>query len=136
MQLIKHERFFRVLAWLFALLLLTAIIRSDSGLGIGPFKVIYRYTYGDDAAHFFLLGTLALLLALGYPLHRTRIGPFSLLKNGLILAVIITIEEFTQLLFPSRTFSLFDISANLAGIYLLGELGAWLKSRLLPAPQY
>lgn len=71
---------------------------------------------GDKAGHFFLLGVMALLLnhALAYRTCSIRFTRVQL--GGLVILVLITVEEFSQLWLTSRTFDLGDLFANGLGI--------------------
>lgn len=124
-------RIFRAAALFFTLFIIGLIITADFDLAARLFGFLYAYPYGDAVAHFFLLGTLSLLVALGFPWGRAVFGPVRPLKTCLVLAALITVEEISQHFLPNRTFSLIDLSANYAGIFLLGEIGAWVgRSRV------
>jgi VanZ family protein len=43
---------------------------------------------------------------------------------------VITLEELSQLFLANRRFSLLDLLANYAGIWLFGELGVMMRKRL------
>lgn len=84
---------------------------------------------GDKAGHFFLLGVMALLLnhALAYricPIRFTRVQ-----LDGLVIFVLITLEEFSQLWFSSRTFDLGDLLANGLGILAAECFARWRMAR-------
>lgn len=119
-------KIFRPLAILFALLLVLLVLIADQGLAGILFGRLYDFPNGDKVAHFSLYGLLALLVSLGFPARRlpAQYGP---LISCLVLAVPVTIEEFSQAFFPGRSASLLDLAASLSGIVLLGELGAWLR---------
>ena len=117
------------LALAFAALLVVIILAADLGLAQEFFATVNRVPGGDTTGHFVLLGLLSLLVNLGF--SSTRLGRLPLHKASLLLAAIITVEEFTQILLANRTFSLTDLSANYLGIWLLGELGVFLRSQVL-----
>lgn len=80
---------------------------------------------GDKAGHFFLLGVMALLLnhAMEYrtcSLRFTRVQP-----GGLVILALITLEEFSQLWFSSRTFDLGDLLANTLGVLAAEGFARW-----------
>jgi polysaccharide biosynthesis protein VpsQ len=123
-------RVIRPLALGFALLLLLLVLVANIGLAGPWFGPLYDFPYGDKVAHFLLIGVLALLVSLGFSDRRVRVlGRFNLLRGSLILAGLVTLEEFSQLFQGARTFSLVDLAAGLAGIYLFGELGAALREK-------
>ncbi|HHH43187.1 MAG TPA: hypothetical protein ENK49_03540 [Gammaproteobacteria bacterium] len=81
----------------------------------------------DKLLHFIGASLLTLILVGGSTslvLRRRAFGPFLLLAA---IALLITLEEFTQLAVPSRTFDLFDLGSSYAGILLFGLPAIWLK---------
>jgi VanZ family protein len=83
--------------------------------------------YGDKAGHFILYGILTLLVDLALfrsiPLQSPkRIAVMS----GLILAVLIGLEEFSQQYFANRTSSLTDLIASYLGVIFF----SWLALRI------
>lgn len=113
----------------FALFLVLIVLSADFGWMYGFFRLMARLPYSDTLGHFMLLGTLSLLVSLSFPTPHLRLNRLAILKSSLIIAGIITLEEFSQLFLANRTFSLLDLSANYAGIWLLGELGAVIRNR-------
>jgi polysaccharide biosynthesis protein VpsQ len=123
---------FRVLAVLFALLLGLIILSAEFGLAQGWFGFLYAFPYGDAVGHLLLLGGLSFLANLGFPPARLHRPP--LLKTCLVIAALVTLEEFSQIFIPGRTFSLLDLAANYSGIFLFGELADALRRRFSAAP--
>ena len=120
---------YRRLAVLFALLLLLIVAAANLGLGPALFGFIYAIPYADTAGHFILMGLLSLLISLGFGADRVQF--LRLLKTSLFLGALVTLEEITQLFLVNRTFSLVDLTADYAGIFLFGELGAVLRKHAL-----
>ena len=83
--------------------------------------------YGDKIAHFFVMGILALLVNLLLSSRRQLVGKREFLLGSLIVAGIVTAEEFSQIFIPARTFSLFDLAADYAGITIFGRLAVKLS---------
>ncbi|MBN2116391.1 MAG: VanZ family protein [Anaerolineales bacterium] len=107
---------------LFVLFIILIIILADTG-SLGIFYHINRIPYADKAGHFILYGTLALLIDLtlfrSFPsLSRKRVAVI----GGLILALLIGLEEFSQQYFSSRTFSLMDLTASYLGLVFFSWL--------------
>ena len=89
------------------------------------FTFIERHPGSDKLGHIFLIGTLA--FTLNYAL-RARTVPLKCCRvqlGGLIVAVVMTIEECSQIWIPSRNFDLLDLAANYASILFAG----WLTRR-------
>ena len=87
-----------------------------------------RLPYDDKLAHFFLVGALALLVNLSLSLSQVTIRKIKILKGSLVLLVLVTLEEFSQMLFPARSFSWFDLFANYAGILCFGRAAIYLMT--------
>ena len=107
---------------LFTLFIILIIILADTG-NLGIFAILYHVPYADKLGHFILYGILALLINLtlfrSLP-SQNRIGVAVL--SGLILIVLIGIEEFSQRSLSNRTFSLEDLSASYLGVIVFSWL--------------
>jgi VanZ family protein len=115
------------LTLLFVLFILLIIVLADTG-NLGVLYYISRIPYADKAGHFILYGILALLINLSlfrsFPASiRVRVAVVS----GLVLALLIGLEEFSQQYFADRTFSLLDLSFSYLGVIAFSWLA--LKSR-------
>ena len=111
---------------LFALFIILIIVLADTG-NLGILWVVNQIPWGDKAGHFILYGVLALLINLtlfrSLPSQsRTRVAVIS----GLILALLIGLEEFSQRNFSNRTFSLGDLIASYLGVIFF----VWLALRI------
>jgi polysaccharide biosynthesis protein VpsQ len=117
--------------WVPFLILLTivasAVIAANLSLGGPLFEWIEQHPGSDKFCHFALLGGLA--MALNSALHGrlARLGPVSVQLGGLLVAIVITAEEFSQRWIPSRSFDWGDLAANYAGI----ACADWLARRWL-----
>ena len=112
---------------LFALFIILMIVSADTG-NLGILQTVNRIPLGDKAGHFLLYGILTLLIDLtlfrSIPLQsRTRAAVIS----GLILALLIGLEEFSQRSFSSRTFSLGDLTASYLGVVFFAGLAVRIK---------
>ena len=90
---------------------------------------INRIPHADKAGHFILYGMLILLIDLALfrsplPPSRMRIAVIS----GLILALLIGIEEFSQQKFATRSFSLADLTASYLGVIFFSWLALKMKT--------
>ena len=112
---------------LFTLFIILIIVLADTG-NLGIFAVVYHIPFADKMGHFVLYGILALLIDLtlfrSIP-RQNRIWVAML--SGLILIVLIGIEEFSQRNFSSRTFSLADLTASYLGVIAFSWLA--IKTR-------
>jgi polysaccharide biosynthesis protein VpsQ len=80
--------------------------------------------YLDTAMHFFLLGIASYLSHRALRGRRVPIGTLRIPLGPLLVGACAMADELLQMYFPSRTFSLLDMSANLSGIILFG----WMAS--------
>lgn len=79
----------------------------------------------DKVCHFGLIGTLAFLFnqALGY----RKFGP--VMRGSLIVAIVITAEEISQIWVPGRKFDYGDMAANICGCIVADLIARWLTRR-------
>ncbi len=117
------------LAILYGLFIITIIILADLG-DLGSLHFIYDVPYGDKLGHFILYGILALLVDLGlfqsFPnLDRGRVA----LISGLCLALLIGLEELSQIFFEKRNSDLLDLTAGYLGVTFFSWLALWIKNR-------
>jgi VanZ family protein len=109
----------------FALFIILIIVLADTG-NLGILQRVNRIPLGDKTGHFVLYGILTLLINLTLfrsfsSQSRTRVA----VLIGLILALLIGLEEFSQRIFSSRTFSLGDLTASYLGVVFF----SWLALR-------
>ncbi len=106
------------LAILFSLLIILIIVLADMGSLPQFLQVWNDFPYGDKAGHFILYGILALLLNLALFRARPDQSPKRIaVKCGLILALLIGLEEFSQQYFADRTFDLIDLTFSYLGVF-------------------
>ena len=118
---------------LFALFIILIIVLADNGQ-LGILKVVNQIPYGDKVGHFILYGILTLLIDLtllrSLPFHPStglRMSPRRVtVISGLMLALLIGVEEFSQQFFASRTFSFRDLIAGYLGVIFF----SWLALRI------
>jgi len=109
-------------AGLCALFILLIVIFVDTD-HLGILHVVYDFSYGDKAGHFVLFGLLSLTVNLAVFEARPSQDRKSLaIKACLVLAVLMALEEFSQIWIPARSFDLLDLTAGYLGV----ALGAWL----------
>ena len=114
------------LAIAFALLLLGVVLAAGGQHLPISLLQLTNFPGGDKLAHFLLLGSLNLLICLAFARGEGAARRTLLLSALVGLAA--TLEEISQIWIPNRTFSLGDLSANLAGIFTFG-LGVWIFRR-------
>lgn len=114
------------LAILFGLFIIAIIVLADLGM-LDILGAINRIPYGDKAGHFILYGILTLLIDLALfrsrPLESRKLVA---VKCGLILALLIGLEEYSQQFFPERTPDLIDLLFSYLGVAFF----SWLALRI------
>ena len=111
---------------LFTLFIILIIVLADTG-NLGILHLVNRIPYGDKAGHFILYGILTLLVNLTFfrSLPRQRSRQIAVI-SGLVLTLLIGLEEFSQQFFAERTFSYKDLIASYLGVIFF----SWLALRI------
>ncbi len=114
----------KYLAIFFTLFIIGVIILADQG-AIPPFiRSLYDFPNGDKLGHLILYGLLSFFLISAF-LSRFNHNPKRVaLSVGLILALAIAAEEWSQQFFSARTFDLVDLTASYIGL-VIGGWVAW-----------
>ena len=122
----------------FVLFLTAIVVMADSGRDCALFRAANAIPHADKAGHLLLFGFLSFLVNLLQRGQVTRPFGFSMLKGSAIVLPLVTLEEASQVLFRTRSFDLFDLASDVAGIWLCGRLAvaylAWKRAQLC-APQ-
>jgi VanZ family protein len=115
------------LAILFSILIVIIIVLANMGALPRYLRFFNNLPYGDKAGHFILYGILTLLIDLAlFRSFPNRSREWLAVVIGLILAVLIGLEEFSQQYFANRTFSLLDLVASYLGVIFF----SWLALRI------
>ncbi|MGD8604851.1 MAG: VanZ family protein [Anaerolineales bacterium] len=115
------------LTFAYGLALVTIVILADSGQAAWLFSTFAKVPWGDKLAHFFLMGTMSFLLTLASRADRVDIGGWSLLRAPSWLALVVVIEEFSQIWLSWRGFSFVDLGFDFVGIIIFGYFGQKLR---------
>ncbi len=115
------------LAILFTLFILLVIVLADAGILNRYIGFIYEIPYADKVGHFVLYGILTLLIDLALFRARPNQSRMRLaVQCGLVLAVLIGLEECSQQYFSSRTSSLLDLAFSYLGVLFF----SWVAIRI------
>jgi polysaccharide biosynthesis protein VpsQ len=121
----------------FVLFLVGLTLLADTGHGRRLFALVSLIPGGDKAGHLVLYGILSFLINDVLRAAEVRLGRISLLKGSLIVMIVVTLEECSQLFFAARTFDLGDLGADFIGIWLFGKLAVryltFKRAKLKPA---
>jgi VanZ family protein len=118
----------KLIALLFAIFIAWVIYAADTESFPPIIRYVYEFPNGDKAGHLILYGILAFLSALAFPQRKT-LGPISLTWSSMVLLVFTTLEEISQMFFPSRTFSLIDLGFSFLGVLLGDWLALFFKKK-------
>lgn len=111
----------RYFAALFLAFIIGLIVLADADLLPDFINAIYDFPNGDKVGHFILYGLLNFFITRAFlSALPTRRGGWVTLSVGLILALFVALEEFSQMFFVARTFSLLDLTASFLGIVIGG----------------
>ena len=104
------------LTFFFTLFIILVIVFADLGK-LGILGVLNQIPFGDKAGHFILYGILTLLLNLTFIRALPARSPKLIVATiGLILAMIIGVEEYSQQFFANRTYDLVDLMFSYLGV--------------------
>jgi hypothetical protein len=107
--------------------LIAVVAVANSGLySTELLRIVRSFPGGDKTVHFLLAGMMALLLNASWRAAHWRLGPLPILKGSILIALLCTLEEFSQQYLRARAFDLEDLAYDYLGIVVLGQLGAWL----------
>jgi hypothetical protein len=96
------------------------------------FRIINQAPYGDKLSHFLLVGLLTLLVNLSFRNRRISIGSRKWLLGSVLVLIVITLEELSQSLIPSRELDAMDLLANYLGVLVFGHVAKYLVPRAVP----
>lgn len=113
----------KILLGIYVFILAVIVLLADLNGTRHLLDFVVDIPYGDKIGHFTLTGLFALLLDLAFDLRRARIGVFSLPLGSLIVAIIATLEECSQI-YVGRNLDGSDLIADYLGIFAFGILAA------------
>ena len=82
------------------------------------FRVVRKFPLGDKIGHFCLMGMFSLVVNLILSARTIRVWKLNYLLGSLIVLVIVTIEEISQIFIRGRTFDAGDLAADAAGVII------------------
>ena len=118
----------KYIAVLFFIFIITLILLADTGNLPHWVEAIYNFPNGDKLGHFILFGLLNFFITRAFLSSGPSKSPvWMTLSIGLILALLIAFEEWTQQFFRFRTYSLVDLLASCLGLVVAGWMALRLK---------
>jgi len=86
------------------------------------FNSVSFVPFGDKLGHFILMGIFSFLLNSTFRCREISVRGFKLLLGSVIAFVMVLPEELSQVFIESRNLDVFDLIADVLGIYLFGIL--------------
>ena len=118
----------KYISLLFLIFIIAVIILADNGSLPHSIRAFYDFPGGDKVGHFSLFGLLNFFLTRAFlSTNTTRPRGWVTLSIGLILALFIALEEWSQQFFSTRTLDLLDLLSGYLGLLTGG--GAAYKTR-------
>lgn len=115
----------KFIALLFFILLCGIEFMSNTGQDMIVNEIANAIPYGDKVGHFGIYGLLTLFT--NYAFKFRHFGDNVINQYGALLVLLFsTSEEFSQLFFSLRTFSLLDMLANVSGVVVFTLLSMHL----------
>ncbi|BAP55674.1 hypothetical protein THII_1377 [Thioploca ingrica] len=112
----------------YIIFILMIIVLADQGDYIAILKDwVDMIPYGDKGGHLILMGLLSLTVNLSFKCTLWTVNQHTFLKGSVIVAVLVTLEEISQLFFSYRTFDWEDLLFDYLGIWAFGQLAWYLN---------
>lgn len=111
----------KLITFLFTLFIISIIAWADSGNAFEVIQFMMQMPHADKLAHFLLLGTLSFFVNLSLECRQITIKGKEVMLGSLLIATVITVEEFSQIFIPHRNFEILDMVSNYAGIFLFSK---------------
>jgi len=78
--------------------------------------------YFDKISHFLLMGGLSFLVNAALKAREVSLSKLRYLLGTLLVLLIVSLEEFSQLFVSGRAFDIGDLVADYLGIFIFGEI--------------
>jgi VanZ family protein len=119
-----------VLASVSLALIVLIVALADNSEGQFTFAWLRALPGGDKIGHLLLIGGLAFVFNYALKLRRVKIFTGRFLLGSLVVLTLATFEELSQQFIRTRTFDWLDLTFDVLGIWLFGQLAV----RVLRAP--
>jgi VanZ family protein len=125
----SKEKLMKWLTGLYFLLLGVIVFMADQKKYQPLFQHVRALPYGDKLGHLILMGLFSFLLNMALGCRTLRVWKIELLKGSLAVALVVTLEEFSQIFIRYRTFDAGDLVFDYLGIFSFGLLARLLTRR-------
>jgi polysaccharide biosynthesis protein VpsQ len=110
--------------WVFFSGLTGIIVIADLGLAPILFPFIRTVPYIDKFSHFFLMGGLSFVLNMSLSGHRISLLSRSAQTGTVVVLILVTLEECSQLFLSHRKFDPIDLIWSILGAVVFGMLAS------------
>ena len=111
----------------FTIFIISIIVLADNGNNPPFIRSLYDFKNGDKLGHFILYGLLTFFITRTFLSSLpSKSRSWVTLSVGLILALGIALEEWSQQFFSARTFDLVDLAASFLGVFV----GGWTAFKI------
>ncbi len=124
----------KIIAVIYIFVLAGIIFLADSR-GTSYFSFLRLLPFGDKIGHFCLMGTFSFVVNMALNARSLRVWKLNYLLGSLIVLIVVTLEEFSQLFVRGRTFDLMDLLADAAGIVIFGEFAHLIVKKYILSKQ-
>jgi len=131
-QILENMKNIKRATFLYIFLILLIIAFANQGDYLHILKsLVSKIPYGDKWGHFLLMGLLAFFVNILLNCDKFKVFKLSFLKGSVIVLVIITLEEVSQIWIDTRSFDWVDLAFDYLGIFVFGQL-AWYLTKPKP----
>jgi polysaccharide biosynthesis protein VpsQ len=116
----------------FVLFLGLVIYTADTGSGDRYWGWLKELPLGDKVGQFCSMSTFCLLVNLSTGWAGVRVIRGTPLWGTLLVTILVVSGEFSQQFFPSRSFDLLDLMADLIGIGCGDPAARWIHTTSIP----
>ena len=119
----------RSITVLYILLLASIIYLADHHQYYSIFSIIRIIPGGDKCGHFLLMGLFSFLLNASLCCRTVEVFLRRMLLGSVIVSVVVTLEELSQIFLQYRSFDLVDLLFDYLGIWVFGKVAlyVWMK---------
>ena len=121
----------RLIALIYIILLIALIILVDKGKMLYWLSWVHYIPFADKVGHFLLLGVASFVVNVALTCKNYKLFNYHFFYGSTILGILITLEEFSQMLIPFREFDVLDLASNYSGIWIFGLIGCFLFQKYL-----
>ncbi len=122
----------KILLFVYVFILAVIVFLADSKGTRYMLNFVGNIPYGDKIGHFFLMGGFSFLLNLVLNAKIFRLRKIKFPLGSLIVLIVVTIEEFSQIFISGRSFDWNDLIFDFLGIFTFGKIAKYICNKKPP----